>query len=290
MTSHDTLQSISLRLKELTEQLMTAKLSKEELEEFETLSRKLYERAIVLNYKAKEEDVYGGQTEQSLSSDLSVEEEVVEDVAEEIEVAPEAETVQPVEESKPEAIESVETETPTDNEGRVQFDFSGGFGTEKPEPVESNREEESAIEESKAEDIQTPQHDEVEEKIIEEEVKEEVTEDTIVEEKGIDNDKTAMFYKRFSKYNQEARGDKLGTSKINSLNGAIGLNDRLQFISELFQGDSNAYNSAIGQLDELGSNEAALIKLSEIAAQNEWENDSSTVDEFAHFITRRYVD
>lgn len=65
MTSFDTLQSISSRLKELSNQLTSSKLSKEELEEFETLSRKLYERAIILNYKAKEASVYGTSVQET---------------------------------------------------------------------------------------------------------------------------------------------------------------------------------------------------------------------------------
>src|SRR5690554_4270728 len=72
MTSFDTLQSISSRLKELSNQLSTSKLSKDELEEFETLSRKLYERAIILNYKAKEARVYGEENQKDPHSSASV--------------------------------------------------------------------------------------------------------------------------------------------------------------------------------------------------------------------------
>jgi hypothetical protein len=302
MTSFDTLQSISSRLNELTNQLSTSNLSKEELEEFETLSRKIYERAVILSYKAKEESVYGKPSDKALDSTFpfSDEQDEVED----------NETKQPVAENYMEAIveehEIIEDEQEelilekevTEDEGRVQFDFSGGFDTakaeEKPvvkeepiiEEVESNADEKSADLISNLEKEEPlPHTDHTDKTALQEQESSSLNE--LLKE---DDNKSAVFYKQFLKAYNAAAGDRLGTSKISSLKGAIGLNDRLQFISELFRGDASLYNEIIDQLDQQENSKAALAKLSEVAAKENWNKEDSSVEEFAHFITRRYVD
>lgn len=325
MTSFDTLQSISSRLNELTVQLSTSKLSKEELVEFEMLSRKLYERAVILNYKAKEERVYGKSTDKFINPILpfsnkqdelekaEIDNIVAENNLEAIDEEHNIDITQDVEiETKDsdqidDHYKEVETETSAEGE-RVQFDFSGGFETPSSEEKSIKKNEihiieELAIsdekedakqdgisntEESSSESLNNRKEESIAQR--EETVVHEKSSDSLSDTFKEDNAKTASFYARFAKANKEAVGDRLGTSKINSLRGAIGLNDRLQFVSELFGGDTNSYNNAIDQLDQLGNSEDALHKLSEIASNKNWNKDDSSIDEFAHFITRRYVD
>lgn len=258
MTSFDTLQSISSRLNELSNQLTSSKLSKEELEEFETLSRKLYERAIILNYKAKEASVYGTSVQ---DNPVAKSEPVIENTPE----------VKKEEETTIKVKEKVGTE-------EIQFDFSGDFDSSKNESITQPEVVKKTAPEVKREvQVEAPV-----EKITEP-VAEQIP-STPSEEKSF------SFYERFSKAHKESAGDRLGTSKIDSLKGAIGLNDRLQFISELFDGNSDSYNSTIDVLDQLENNDVALRKLSEIAVKENWSKDVSAVDEFAHFINRRYAD
>lgn len=351
MTSFDTLQSISSRLNELTILLSTSKLSKEELVEFETLSRKLYERALILNYKAKEERVYGKTSDKvanpilpfsneedevkSTENVTPIAENYMEAIVEQHEIVEEEEEdefqeemLQENEEIIEEDSDSYEETTPekvvVEDDGRVQFDFSGGFDTakveEKPEPglvaenqdfikEESTNEmvEEIEVEEPKVEErkVVTPEPSIQKGEPIEEKIHEYISQESIAQEEPViqekaspsldemlhgNDKKTASFYARFSKANKEAVGDRLGTSKIHTLKGAIGLNDRMLFINELFNGDSACFNEAIDNLDQLENNEVALRKLSEIAAREGWNNDDASVDEFAHLITRRYVE
>ena len=354
MNLFDTLHSISSRLSELTNQLSTSKLSKEELAEFEALSRKIYERAVILNYKAKEEEVYGKSSDKEVNSVLSFSEEkeevevehkteplaenyieaivnqheIVEggeDFQEEI-IEEEQETEEEVETREQDSDSQIE-ETPekvvVEEDGRVQFDFSGGFDTAKveekttPEP-ESIIENQDDFEEEKDKDLESHQEEELKvearesssQNKEEEEFQDAINEGSIAQKEesmikeqpstSLDevlqsnerdsDDKTASFYERFSKAYKAAAGDRLGTSKINSLKGAIGLNDRMLFINELFNGDSNAFNETIEKMDQLENNEIALRKLSEIAAKENWNKEDASVDEFAHLITRRYVD
>lgn len=336
MTSFNTLQSISSRLSELSTQLSASKLSKEDLEEFEMLSRKLYERAVILNYKAKEENVYGKSSDKVPNQILPFEneerveetvEESIEEVIDVVESGLEPEVIVPQEDGVVEndfTHEKEEVEPFFEGlfgglDERVQFDFSGGFETPKVEESSAVEPESSipVVEETEVVDTVEVKPEEpitLEEPIIEEDLKEEpeeeIIEETIehidepiVEEKstpslnevlqGADNylsEKSDSFYNRFTKSYNAAIDDKLGTSKITTLKGAVGLNDRLLFISELFGGDSSAYNESIEILDELESSELALRKLSEIAAKHNWNKEDASVDEFAHLITRRYVD
>lgn len=316
MTSFDTLQSLNLRLTELTDQLSSSKLSKEELAEFETLSRKLYERAVILNYKSKEESVYGKTTDKkanpvlpfSTESNKQLEVEPVKPIAEndmeaiveehnsDIEEEYEAEQEIALETMDEEEIVN-EEEVIADTE-EVRFDFSGGFDTpeieEKPKPeINPQKTEESIKVESKIEpeikkEFVQESIAQKEERMVDHDPRPSL--DEVLENKDTAEDKTASYYERFSKAYKAAAGDRLGTSKINSLKGAIGLNDRMLFINELFNGDVNSFNEVINKLDQLENNEVALRQLSEIAANENWNKEDSSVDAFAHLITRRYVD
>jgi hypothetical protein len=272
MTSFDTLQSVSSRLRELSNQLSSSKLSKEELEEFETLSRKLYERAIILNYKAKEESVYGKTPQKNSSTETS--EPKVETIVEK--------TVDVKEEPKEAEVNSDE------GEGGVEFDFSGGFDTSMNEPVSKPESSKPVVEiPVEAEKQQkTPAEEPIEEKPTVEQATNNKSDEILDDAE----ENSSSFYERFSKAQRLSAGDRLGTSKVNSLKDAIGLNDRLQFVSELFGGNSESYNSTIDVLDQLENNEIALRKLSEIAAKENWNKELSAVNEFAHFINRRYAD
>ncbi len=80
-----------------------------------------------------------------------------------------------------------------------------------------------------------------------------------------------------------------GVSKIESLIGSFGLNERLQFINELFDGSSESFSNAIKELDQQMGSEVAKSKVAEFAVENNWDVDSETVEEFMQKIVRRYA-
>jgi hypothetical protein len=71
--------------------------------------------------------------------------------------------------------------------------------------------------------------------------------------------------------------------------GSFGLNERLQFINELFDGSSENFSNAIKTLDVQASSENARTKVAEFAVSNNWEVESETVVEFMQKIIRRYA-
>ena len=81
----------------------------------------------------------------------------------------------------------------------------------------------------------------------------------------------------------------IGVTKITSLIGSFGLNERLQFINELFDGSSEHFSNAIKTLDVQASSENARTKVAEFAVSNNWEVESDTVVEFMQKIIRRYA-
>ena len=261
MSQFNTLQSITSRLKELSDQLSSSRLSQEELEEFETLSRKLYEITIIINYKAKEE-VFKTRTPKK-QEPIEVKEE------------PKKEYKESKEEVKPVAnkIEERETSSP----GLVEFDFSGGQPSEEVES-KSVQKEEAPVENVAPREIKQEIHSP------ERPVKH------IEEEDNVTQDEVVAFYQHFSITYQEALKDKLSNAKIHSIKSAIGLNDKLQFISELFAGNSDAFNQIVEELDQLEDNEVALQRLSIIAAEKKWNKEAEVVDQFVNIVNRRYVE
>jgi hypothetical protein len=93
------------------------------------------------------------------------------------------------------------------------------------------------------------------------------------------------------KYNQVGSNlaSQFGVSKLDSLIGSFGLNERLQFINELFDGSSESFANAIKGLDQQANSESARSKVAEFAIENNWDVDSETVEEFMQKVVRRYA-
>ncbi|PKR81982.1 hypothetical protein CW751_01195 [Brumimicrobium salinarum] len=267
MNSYENLQAIADRVNTLSQQLSSEKLSQKELEEFKSLSRDLYERALILDYKAKEEQVYAN------SSSKQTEEKAITDAPE-----PTEEIINEVEETAASPKNETKEEQETASAGEIQFDFSGEFDQQKSEEVvdrETTKISEAVATETKeTSSVETPTN----------------TAPETPPARAASSGDAQSFYAYFSKAYQQAAGDRLGTSKLDTLQNAVGLNDRLLFIGELFNGNTDLYNSILSTLDDLENNEAALRTLSEVAAKENWDKDNSAVDEFAHLIIRRYVE
>jgi hypothetical protein len=79
-------------------------------------------------------------------------------------------------------------------------------------------------------------------------------------------------------------------SKLDTLIGSFGLNERLQFINELFGGSSETFSDAVKVLDARTGMDSAREKIAEFAAANNWEDaDNETITDFVAKIKRRYA-
>lgn len=134
--------------------------------------------------------------------------------------------------------------------------------------------------------------DEVEEKVIEPEIIEAIqpiVEETKIEEAIIPSQSThSDFNRKFSDIISQTAGQ-FGFSKLDTLVGAFGLNERLQYINELFDGSSDVFSEAIKSLDSMPSLDSAKGKTAQLAEQNKWDLESDTVEEFIQKLCRRYA-
>lgn len=101
-------------------------------------------------------------------------------------------------------------------------------------------------------------------------------------------------------HNAERIGDKLAKepgrrlsdqikTPVKDLRQAIGLNEKFQFINQLFHGDSGKYNAAIDFLNTCGTMEAATSYIDGIASTNNWEDHASSALAFMEWAERRYM-
>ncbi len=251
-------------MKELINQIQSLQLAIENgnvdaktMDDFVNSSKELYERAIILRYKLYEQEILSipFSTEIPLmeinlsSDDFEMEQEEIPAAA-----APMEETV--------EEPFTIEEETTVES-----------FELESDEPVmelnfDSNEQEE------------IPATDHSIEEVIEQMT---IASNQPIEDMPIEN----AF--EMSTPNDDSLGSKLGLTKIDTLIGSFGLNERLQYINELFDGSSEVFSDAIKTLDNQADYAAARQIMKDFAMNYHWDKESETVVEFAQKVARRYA-
>ena len=245
------------------EKLESGHLSPEDMELLVEDAKELYERMVILRYKIYETSVLG------------VKEAVISA-----------------------SIRHTEIETPIDlfgsideptSEPEFEVTFASGQSDELNEEKiieEESHEEEELIEEA------API---VEEDLIEEEEEEEELHGE-EEEELIERASPSSWEPEFSgdqpiwMAEMEANiRDNRSVFPLESLIGAFTLNEKLQFINELFDGSSDEFSSNVKQLDQLASIDAARNMIAELAATYTWDTDSEIVEDFMYKICRRYA-
>lgn len=254
----------------LVTKLEEGNLSMDELVKMETLTRELHERSIILKYKAFETHV---------GIEQEVEETVIEEpIVDEVKEEPTEEPVLEEEEEEQELDFSIfgedEPETPV---------------FESPEPevapvVESTPEPEPEIE-IEVESTPEPEIEEhtsitSSEQIIDDviETKVEVTHTT----------ESTSFMDRLQA-NDNSLASQFAGGKLDSLVGAFGLNQRLRFINNLFDGSSELFSDAVKVLDSQASLSEASEKAESLAKEHDWDPEEENVIEFISFLNRRYA-
>lgn len=249
MNNFKTQQEIIEELNHFSDKLAHGDLSLKELEAYHYLVRNLYERVVVLQYKAKEKFI---KEKPEVVKDGSTQEEH-------------------------ETHDIDNSSAHTETEATVRFDFTNI-------PDSSAEKKEEQIENESIQEVVTDEVTESPELPLQED---QTNQDQIINQK--ESTSSSDFFDQFMEIQDNSLLGKLGTAKINSLKGAFGLNDRLQMINELFDGDASEFQVSIETLDNLPSFEQAKTKLNEIAAQHQWEPDHLLVGDFVKMIQRRYV-
>lgn len=305
MTNLTALETTLKAIQSAYDALLEGNLSKEEMDLLVENSQKLYERAVILRYKLHEAKVFDSQAAQRIA-------DFIEQSSVESETSPEPplfdftlfdasdSDTEPVsspqipfhhEEITEEESEAEESPSTPDEEEWAQTEIDRAmFNSELigDESFEEDVPEETVEEISVAEEISLSKAEEFAPLVADR-----FTEDTTL---PINEESTpfsapteeSLFFQKFSK-KEATYSNQIALIKLDSLIGSFGLNERLQYINELFDGSSEALSEAIKSLDSLPNFEAALHKASLFAEQFQWDLSSETVEEFVLKIKRRYA-
>lgn len=254
------------------------------VEEFEALlndARELYERAIVLRYKAFEKYKSG---EKSMAQDI---EQIVV-------VEP------PIQEVQPE-IELVEEPqnhgVPTDAEQLIIPEEEPGFefALFGEIPTKEEVQSEETVTDFVPESIVSKTEVIIPEVIEKEEANPPVSGIDVttkivevrVEETTVSS---GSLLERLSSSSQSSRlADQLKKSRIPSIPAYLTLNDRIRFAKNLFTGNADVFNAAVQLLDSQKSLMDAMQLLGEYSERYQWNQDDKNTMDFYELVERRYA-
>lgn len=264
------------------EHMQQGKMSMDDLELLVEQARELYERVLILRYKAYEEKVFGEVKEvlqaSTVEDGLSFEHQV--EVKEELHdfnttalVEKEDEVAQEEEKSGEPVFDFSLFEEPNNEAQELQQEELQQESTFKAE--EAAFEEPTIIEEDEF-------HEEISFDSGSEPVMEEPAESANWPEPDVDIFATIL------QKSDHVAGAHLMSDRLQTLLGAFGFNEKYQYIQELFRGSGDDFNQAIDVLDNLNSFDEAKKQLYFYVKLHSWDLDSEITAEFVKKIERRY--
>lgn len=290
MSKFGSKEEIVSSIQALFENIQTGSLTADEMETLVGLTRELHERALILRYKSYEEKIFGVSV---VPMEVEIEETMIamEETLAEEEAVLEEPHILSFEEVEEEILEHEKQEVVND-EPVFDFDmfekaeediFSPEMVIEPTPELEASIFNEPIVEEVNAEP-------EMSESIADESFEVESTpifsEPEPIAESAVEID--ADIFNRYSN-TDDSLSSRLMSSKLQTLVGCFGLNDKLQCIRELFQGSSESFNQAIDQLDNQPDFSAAKRVLAQYAQQYSWDLESNLTAEFIQKVERRYL-
>ncbi|PSL26999.1 hypothetical protein [Chitinophaga ginsengisoli] len=91
------------------------------------------------------------------------------------------------------------------------------------------------------------------------------------------------------KQTQTELGDRFNEIPVKDLRQAIGINDKFQFIQELFRGDVDTYERSVKTINELHSLQEAEYWIErELKIRQGWVDDNRTVRQFYNLVKKRF--
>lgn len=295
MTKFESKENLLKGIEQHFSQLNSGQLTLEELENLVEQTRELYERALILKFKAYEEKVFG-EAKEVLDETPTIQQEQTE-----AESQLENEIEQLNEQHEEEKQELLSDEP--------IFDFDL-FDEEEVKPfvleeTTTSHEHPTPIEEAMAEDKTQIQDESFEVDLVESSPEMEIIEmDEIAEpvetaskqtETPIDasqeNDATKQEIEEVFKailIQDDSLASRLMFSKLDTLIGSFGFNERFQTVQELFGGSNDDFNQALTVLDQLPNFDEAKKQLLFYIHLHKWDLSAQTTIDFIQKIQRRY--
>lgn len=273
-------------IEKLVDKMENGLLSINELAELESLTRDLHERSIILKYKAFEGKVVAAEPKvEVIVPVVEQKEEVVEKIPEIKAEIPETpvldfslfdeaddaeEEIAPLEASKPSVVETpvakpVEEVKPVEPAKPVE-EVKPMVPEAKSEPEQADPSTDGSRKGTESDQVESYQEEPL----------------AVMREKG------SSFLDRLNIVDNSISAQLAGR-KIDTLNGAFGLNERLLYINQLFNGSGDAFSEAVKMLDSQTSLDEASYKVEELAFTHSWNPEEEVVLEFLAIIKRRYA-
>lgn len=264
-TSVESMKSLNKKLQDQIEKLEAGKLELSEIEEMVNDARELYERLLILKYKAYEKfgEPIAEKEEKPVQNVKPVQEPIIEEVKEE---------PKPLEESS--------------------FDFSDGISEEEVvEQPAFDFSMDQEIEMEKSEDISVKTH---------EEPTDHFPEDTDIKTNTSDIFKESHV-ERFEKEDGNSLNEKLKTEQeeslrkklqrtpVSDLRSEISIAKKFEYITFMFEGKNEKYEEAINSLNNCSDGEEARDKLNEYSTQYNWDLENKSIMKFVELVERRYL-
>ncbi len=307
MTQMNLMKSHLKSIESILSKLENGNLALDELEVLVENSRELFEIALVLRHKAYEINVNG----QEMTHENQIINESIEPTQEEEQpelfntVQVEINELNSETESNQPILEFNLFEDPQTDQGDLFADEQQPIDSKAPEVITSAFDDQSSAEEpietaneSNYEPFQAVESIVVALNTKDSEMNSDAETDLLnIPESNVINEdleiitKTNVdheFITRFADVNPNLTGQ-IGMAKLDTLIGSFGLNERLQYINELFDGSSEALSNAVKTLDNVANYSQALMKIAELSDQYQWDLNSETVEEFMLKIQRRHV-
>jgi hypothetical protein len=95
--------------------------------------------------------------------------------------------------------------------------------------------------------------------------------------------------KEYKKNTNESVAEKLQHKKISDLKSSIGINEKFQFINQLFEGNMKEYNVAVDQINNLNTYAEAESYISNLQGVYKWNGDEAVTVNFLELVQRRFM-
>ena len=290
MSKFDTKEDLLATMQLLMDRLTLGTLTMENMEELVATSREFYERTLILRYKSYEQEVFGaGLSTDTISQEYQAPTSKVEvSSTSSVEVENQQEKAAAFDLSfslfdQLEQEEALLQEIEAENEVLIANEHTSHEALSTESFVTETKSvmiEEFANETILTEEIveQEPQSHTIEEEIITPPVQEVPT--TTSHQKD-------AFDKMIERDN--SLGSQIMGTRLDTLNGAFGLNEKLQLINELFDGSSELFYQSVQIFDALPDFDQAKVVLKNYSNEFTWDFENPLVIEFVQKIARRYV-
>jgi len=87
----------------------------------------------------------------------------------------------------------------------------------------------------------------------------------------------------------ESVAEKIKQKKITDLKASIGINEKFQFINQLFEGNMKEYTVAVDQINSFSNHEEAMSYITNLQGIYKWNADEPITVNFLELVQRRFL-